>query len=572
MKIGYFRHWFQPSYTFVEFLKSEGCDVEQIDYSYKGYLEPYDIALVEQDGFDDYIENDSAYIQDWVARGGILLFMHQDWRRWAPFFLPQECGYTQLVHRHCVTITEANKLVSWNYMLPRVEHIGSRLFHEPNDIAPDEMLGWKVPTFEFGLVKNDPQTTPATVETTAISCFQVDSGWEILGSYRDPAVKNGALLLQRKVGKGLYFMCQMLFPEKSVPTDDPCLAFWRKFLPNLLAHLARFKAGDTDVPARIRKQLPLKRNYNLAIHMHSLDWFGCDSSLGTIEAIMRRWRIDICGLALKDTACYDYHLDLEDYSDDHALFLHGQEYHPFNWHDSHDNLSHNTYHILALGIDEDAYTPEYTRSLFSDEEVADYFRRAVAHIHQHHGVAIATHPDCDTWASHSCDGADMEPLRPLAGTMLERQWLAGHHFTLMNSVDLFGYKRMFANPAANFIYTGAVPTRDNVCAAVKAGHSIAACFFHGCDITLGGHLPGDTLPRSDAHAFQVKAEVFDGTLAEAQIYAGATLLQTIPLSDTSFEGELAVPEIPAGTPYLRVELVGTRKNQLAATNPFWLAD
>ena len=144
-----------------------------------------------------------------------------------------------------------------------------------------------------------------------------------------------------------------------------------------MAHISRFKAGDTEVSPRVRRQLPLKRNYNLAIHMHSLDWFGCDSSLGTIEAIMRRWRIDICGLALKDTACYDNHLDLDDYSNEKALFLHGQEYHPFNWHDSHDD-SHNTYHILALGVDEEAYTPEFTCSLFSDAEVEDYFRRAIA--------------------------------------------------------------------------------------------------------------------------------------------------------------------------------------------------
>ena len=141
----------------------------------------------------------------------------------------------------------------------------------------------------------------------------------------------------------------------------------------------------------------------------------------------------------------------------------------------------------------------------------------------------------------------------------------------MNSVDLFGYKRMFTNPASNFIYTGAVPTRDNVCAAVKAGHSIAACFFYGCDITLNGYLPGDTLPRQEAHAFQLKAEVFDGVLLEASIYAGAVLVQTVPLSGTSFEGELPLQDIPVDAPYLRVELIGSRQRQMAASNPFWLA-
>ena len=104
MKIGYFKHWFQPPYPFVKFLEAEGYDVEQIDYSLPGYLEKYDVALVEQNGFNDYIENDEPYIADWVKRGGILLFMHQDYQRWAPYFIPQEAGYTQLIHRHVPTV------------------------------------------------------------------------------------------------------------------------------------------------------------------------------------------------------------------------------------------------------------------------------------------------------------------------------------------------------------------------------------------------------------------------------------------------------------------------------------
>ena len=46
--------------------------------------------VVEQNGFNDYIENDDPYIARWVKAGGILLFMHQDYQRWAPSFLPDE--------------------------------------------------------------------------------------------------------------------------------------------------------------------------------------------------------------------------------------------------------------------------------------------------------------------------------------------------------------------------------------------------------------------------------------------------------------------------------------------------
>ena len=104
LKIGYFEHWFRPPYTFAEFLGEQGIEVQKIDYSYPGYLEGFDVVLIEQNGFNDYIENDELYIQDWVARGGILLFMHQDYQRWAPYFLPEGVGYTQLIHRHVLTI------------------------------------------------------------------------------------------------------------------------------------------------------------------------------------------------------------------------------------------------------------------------------------------------------------------------------------------------------------------------------------------------------------------------------------------------------------------------------------
>ena len=84
MKIGYFKHWFQPPYPFVKFLEAEGYDVEQIDYSLPGYLEKYDVALVEQNGFNDYIENDEPYIADWVQRRGANVYSRCVW--WTRFW------------------------------------------------------------------------------------------------------------------------------------------------------------------------------------------------------------------------------------------------------------------------------------------------------------------------------------------------------------------------------------------------------------------------------------------------------------------------------------------------------
>ena len=81
MRIGYFEHWHRPPYTLAEFCREEGIELTKIDFSQKGYLEPFDVAIVEQNGFNDYIENDDEYIQDWVHRGGILFFMHQSYQR-----------------------------------------------------------------------------------------------------------------------------------------------------------------------------------------------------------------------------------------------------------------------------------------------------------------------------------------------------------------------------------------------------------------------------------------------------------------------------------------------------------
>ena len=379
MKFGYFKHWFRPPYAFAEFLKSEGYDIEEIDYSLPGYLDKYDVAIVEQNGFNDYIENDEPYIAEWVKRGGILLFMHQDYQRWAPYFIPHEAGYTQLIHRHVPTVrVYKNSPVSMCYMMPWIEEKGKALFNIPEKITPDEMIGWSVTCNTFRIVRNDEgQDTTETLQTAAQSCFLAEEPWEILGSYMDPAVRDGALILQSKWGKGLYFITQLLFPEVKPEEGDRCVAFWKKYMRNLCAYFERFKNGEAEPVIPPAGEFPQnKKNYKLCVHMHSLDWFGCDSAPGTINAMMRYMNYDICGLAVKDVKPYAGKLDPVKFSDDKVLFLDGQEYHPFNWKDKYDSINHNSYHMLPIGIDPDAYTAEFTRSLYGDEQVDAYLKRA----------------------------------------------------------------------------------------------------------------------------------------------------------------------------------------------------
>ena len=577
MKIGYFEHWSRPHWSFMDFLKEEGYEIEKIDYSVKDYLEQYDVAIVEQNGFNDYIENDEPYIQDWVKRGGIFLFMHQDYQRWAPCFLPEELQNTKLIHRYIPTLSCGNcRSLSkdgedyYSYMIPWMEEAGRTLFTTPEKITPDEMLKWRIKVNSFTVLRGKPSTDISiTVRTAAQSCFLVTgNNWEVLGSYMDPATMDGALVLQAKYGKGLYFLNQILVPEVLNEEAESCLNFWRKYIKNLFTHLENFKNGITlPVPPKGTIS-PDKRNYKVCIHMHSLDWYGADAQPGMINAIMRMMNYDICALALKDAAPYKGSLDPKKYSDDKVLFLDGQEYHPFNWKDSHEDLSHNGYHILAVGTDYEAYTPRYTKSLYGDQEVDEYLKDALKYVKDHNGASVATHPPCGYWHDYPYDAVDMEPLMTLAGTPIEEYWLKGKKITVMDSVDLFGYRRIFDNPATNFTYlNGETPCRDSVVKAIKAGHVIASCGFDEADFTLDGKIPGDTVDKS-AKTLYVKAESKLRDLTEVVVFADDKVILRDPVSGGKVEKTYELPEHDAKH-FIRVEVHAEHEEVIAVGTPFY---
>lgn len=584
IRIGYFEHWHQPPYKFTEFLQEQKIEFSKIDYSQKGYLENFDVAIIEQNGFNDYIENDELYIQDWVRRGGILFFMHQSYQRWAPFFLPTELGYTQLIHRYVPTINgfccaadpsfTNDDTPYMLYMMPWIEDCGKRLFSEPEVITPDEMLHWNVTADSFGITHGTNYSSAIKVRSAAQSCYLAPDNWEIIGSYMDPGVKDGALILRAKYGKGMYFLNQLLFPETNDHEAGRSLAFWKKYIKNLLAYFERFKSGESEeMPKQVSKTLPLKRNYKMPIHMHSLDWYGADSSPGTINAIMRYMKWDICSIAIKDNAPYEGKLDTEKYSDDKVLFLDGQEYHPFNWNDKYEHLSHNTYHMLAIGIDPDAYTTKFTRSFHSDEEIATYLKECVEFVHEHNGAITAAHPDIDYWKDYDIDGVDMEPLHSLAGTYIEKQWLAGKRFAATNSVDLYGPRRALDNPAVNFIYlNGETPCRDSVVRAIRAHHIITACGFDEADITLNGHIPGEEIPKDEAMeaTLDIFAKVSRGVIEKIRVYSGAELIFVTTGNGTdTIKTEISLKGFPLNQ-YVRVELEGMNEHLCCNTTPFWI--
>ena len=590
LKIGYFKHWFQPPYKFVDFLKEQGIEIKEIDFSQKNYLDEFDVALIEQNGFNDYVENDEIYIQNWVAAGGIMLFMHQDYMRWAPYFLPHDLGHVHLIHRYIPTINPcyADKTYTEDdtpymaYMMPWIENSGRRLFSEPEAISSDEMIDWKLDVNTFRVLRphtklldglNGDMDSADFVRTTAQSCYLANENWEVLGSFMDPAVKDGALILKANYGKGMYFLNQILFPEVLDEKAEKCIAFWKKYVKNLIAYFERFKNGESEEMPAVKKELPIKKNYKMSTHMHSLDWYGADSHPGTINAMMKLMGFDIVSVAIKDNAPYDGKLDVEKFSDDKVLFLDGQEYHPFNWNDKYDKVSHNTYHTLAIGIDPDAYAPEFTCSRFSDAEVDEALTKGIAYIHEHGGVACATHPHVNYWHDYDYDAVDKEPMRPLAGTDIEEYWLKGKKIAVMNSVDLFGFRRILDNPATNFIYLkGEKPCRDSVVKAIKDGHTMAACGFDAADVFIGDYIPGDEISVEEAKkgVLSITAKVMRHEIKKVRVYSGADLI--FEKNDgNSQEIDIKVPLSGLKLDkFIRVEMEGLNEHWICNSTPIYL--
>ena len=288
---------------------------------------------------------------------------------------------------------------------------------------------------------------------------------------------------------------------------------------------------------------------------------------------MRYMNYDICSLAVKDNAPYDGKLDVDKYSDDKVLFLDGQEYHPFNWKDTYEGKSHGLYHCLAMGIDSDAYTQKYTCSRYSDEEIDAYLKEAVDYAHDKGGAICSTHPYVPYWKKYDFDAVDKEPMVPLSDSDIEKFWLEGGRIALMNSVDLFGARRILDNPAVNFVYLlGEEPSRDSVVKAIKAGRTIAAAGFDEADVTLADKVPGDEISLSEARksSLNIYAKTRLGKIQKLRVYSSDKLIYS--------EENINSPEIKISLPlfdfslekFIRVEIEGENKYRICNTTPFYL--
>lgn len=565
-KIGVFTHFFQPACKISEYLKAEfECDVQEVDFKKPQYLDTFDIVIIEQNGFNDYIENDSEYFNDYVKRGGICWIMHQDYRRWSPYFLPHELGHPILVNRYIETIKPtANSREFFSYMMPEIEQAGINLFSLPNKITADEMIYWEISGNSFGLIRKAEH--PETILSSATSCLINADKWETLGSYRDAAIQDGALVLQAKHGKGLFFWNQILFPEEKTEMTDRIFSFWNRYIENTLYHFNSFKVKK--IPPLSAKQsytLPVKNNYKMIAHLHSLDWYGADASLSSIRAAMLYHKFDIGLLAVKDAVPYGKRIDTEKYSDANVLLLPGQEFHPFNW---TGEKNANGYHILSMG--EESYAPSFTKSLFNRQEVDAYIKEALSHIRKNGGASCATHPYTDYWKNYDFDAVDipLDAAKTISADV-EKFYLAGGQITTMISVDMWGVQRLKEHPVFNFVYLDGKPSRASVLSAIKKGHLMIALNIETADLRWGEYLPGDTVQAKDTKIKKIKISLTSKKpLSELRIYSRDNIIYSEDLSSIHcIEQEISLHNHEIRD-FIRVEIEGV--DACLLTNPFYI--
>ena len=143
----------------------------------------------------------------------------------------------------------------------------------------------------------------------------------------------------------------------------------------------------------------------------------------------------------------------------------------------------------------------------------------------------------------------------------------------MVSVDLFGFRRLMDNPAANFIYlNGEQPSRDSVVKAIKAGHTIAATGFDEADITLCGHLPGDEVSYDEAKngELEISAKVMRENIKKLRVYSGAEVIYSLDNIDKeSIDMKISLEGMNIDK-FIRVEIEGLNEHWICNSTPFYI--
>jgi hypothetical protein len=160
----------------------------------------------------------------------------------------------------------------------------------------------------------------------------------------------------------------------------------------------------------------------------------------------------------------------------------------------------------------------------------------------------------------------------MTGTHIEKHWLDGKRIAVMDSVDLFGFQRILANPAVNFVYLqGEKPCRDSVVKAVRNHHTIAAAFFDEADVMLNDHIPGDVVSQEEIKGAVVKvsARIAAGVIREVRVYADDKVICSAQPGTVQIDLEFKLDD-PKAQKFIRVEAEGEDREKIMVSTPFFI--
>lgn len=185
-------------------------------------------------------------VPDFVKNGGICWVLHQEREGWDASWLP-ECLRKNLR----IDIKYLSKMISFRsngvkspaYVGPWLMERDHQIFHKPYFFDETDFAEW------------DIKTNGISLKTTAVNAITRHYGWEKIAGYEDvrTPLKDGALVMQARHGKGMYFWTQMLSPglvwhmEGSREKET-----WSKFAKNIFQYFQDFKSGNAiSVKTRI---------------------------------------------------------------------------------------------------------------------------------------------------------------------------------------------------------------------------------------------------------------------------------------------------------------------------------
>ena len=108
--------------------------------------------------------------------------------------------------------------------------------------------------------------------------------------------------------------------------------------------------------------------------------------------------------------------------------------------------------------------------------------------------------------------------------------------------------------------------------AIRAHHTIAAAWFDEADVTLGGHLPGDIVPRAAAAnaILEISAKISSGKIREVRVYAGSEVVNRCSPKSGSISLKIPLTDI-GNAPFIRVEAQGDVPEKIMASTPFFVS-